>query len=248
MPVSEEHRREVLEEAELEVVDWYDVEPEFIAKWNQGEHVAITGRTGRGKTSLALRLLDQAAEQRDAYVCAMGTKRRDRTLDNTGWPVVRDWPPTYRQLVNHRIVIWPPYSAASSAKKTTGPALTRCLDGMMDEGGWRIFFDEMQYLVQSLSMRPVIDEFFNGARSSGISLVACSQRPVWVSRSGISQVEWAISFSISDVQDRIRQAEIMGDRNRFREVVGVLGPHEFVIVQTLTGDAVVTELPPKLAV
>lgn len=245
---SERWRREVLKESDIPVVPWAEVEPELIAKWNQGEHMAITGRTGRGKTSLALRLLNQTADLRDAYVCAIGTKKRDRTLEQTGWPVVTDWPPSYRDLVGHRIVIWPPYSAPSTAKKTTTPALERCLDGMMDEGGWRIFFDEMQYLVQSLQMRPIIDEFFNGARSSGISLIACSQRPVWVARSGISQVEWAISFSISDIQDRMRQGEIMGDRERFQSLLGVLRPHEFVVVQTLTGDAVVTELPASLAV
>lgn len=242
-----DRRAQVLEDAEVVEAGWIDVEPELVARWNQGEHMTITGRTGRGKTSLALRLLNQVAEWREGYVCAIATKRRDATLRATGWPVIPAWPPSYRELANRRVIVWPPYSRASTARQTTRPVLVDALDGMMDEGGWRIFLDEMQYIVQTLQMGSIVDEFFNGSRSSDISLVACSQRPVWVSRSGISQVEWAISFAIGDEDDRKRQAEIMGDRERFRYVLAVLDPHECLIVQTLTGDAIVTEMPARLA-
>jgi hypothetical protein len=218
--------------------------PEFIAGWDQGDHLVMLGKTKSGKTTLAIEMLELAIAHRQSHCVAIGTKPRDDTLKKTGWPVVRDWPPTYAQRETHHVVFWPPYSKPSTAKATTKPRLQKAMDEILLEGGWRVFVDEMAYLVQTLGLRYVLDEYFNGARSSGISLIACSQRPSWMARSGVSQVGWAVCFRINDTDDRLRAGEILGNRRRYAPVIGTLGidSHEFLLINTNTDRAVISHL------
>jgi hypothetical protein len=102
-------------------------------------------------------------------------------------------------------------------------------------------------LVETLGLRTVLDEYWNGARSSDISMIACTQRPYWLSRSAVSQGDWAACFRIHDTEDRLRAGEILGDRRRFFDIIGSLrntgGRHEFLLVRVATEEAVITELP-----
>lgn len=232
-----------LDELEVAVADWADVLADFMPRWDQGQHVIMFGRTGRGKTTLGHVLCEEACELRGASACMFGTKARDRTLRATGWPIIRTWPPTYHQRVGKRIVYWPPYSKPSTARERNRSKIMAAFDEIMLEGGWRLFVDEMAYLVQTLGLRTVLDEFWNGARSSEISLVAASQRPAWVSRSGVSQAEWNITFAVADEDDRKRVAEIFGDRRRFNDAIQHLGEHDFLMVESLTQRAVISCLP-----
>jgi hypothetical protein len=244
----------VLDQLGIPVAPWEDVAPEFFDGWEQGQHLSVTGRTGSGKTALCLHLLDEAADRRGSNGIALGLKLRDKTLKDTGWPVVREWPPTYQQLVKNgtveqtrqgpviygsRLAVWPPHGRGPEKRAR----VIRLMDELVQEGGWRLFLDEMAYLVETLSLRSELDEMFNQARSSGMSLIAASQRPTWVARSGVSQTEWAISFPINDISDRTRAAEILGDRQRFTPAIGALPDrHSFLLVHTLSGNAVVTRL------
>lgn len=229
--------------AGVPVVAWEEIAPEFSRRWEQGQHVILLGKTGSGKTTLALELMRERIAERDAMVAALGTKPRDQTLRRTGWPVVKVWPPTYAQRVTHHLIFWPPYSKPSTARNTTRPRVVEFLDEIMIEGGWTLFVDEMAYLVETLGLRWVLDEYWNGARSSGISLIAGTQRPAWLARSAVSQGDWGISFRINDLEDRRRAGEILGDRARYSEVIGGLRRHQFVMVRTVTDTAVISELP-----
>src|SRR5690349_6421632 len=57
-------------------VSWDDFYGYFGANWRQGEHVGLIGPTGSGKTTLAMWLLPLRK-----YVVVLGTKPRDKTLD-----------------------------------------------------------------------------------------------------------------------------------------------------------------------
>ena len=223
-------------------VPWRQVVPELIDEWEQGQHVILLGKTGSGKTRMALELMRQRIRRRGAYAAAVGTKARDQTLRETHWPIVRAWPPTYAQLQTHHVIFWPPYSKPSTARGTTGPAVAHFLDEVMLEGGWTIFVDEMAYLIESLGLRHTLDEYWNGARSSGLSLIAGTQRPYWLARSAASQGDWGICFRINDEEDRARAAQILGSKQRYIPVIASLKQHEALIVRTVTDRAVITKL------
>jgi hypothetical protein len=229
--------------AELEIprADWRDVYPELIEEWEQGQHAILLGKTGSGKTTMALELIRRRVQLRGAFAVALVTKARDDTSKKTGWPIVRQWPPTYAQMQTHHVIFWPPYTRPSTAKATTTPAVRHLLDELMLEGGWTLFVDEMAYLVETLGLRTVLDEYWNGARSSGLSLIAGTQRPYWLSRSSVSQGDWVICFRINDEDDRSRAAQILGGK-RYFDAIGSLGRHECLIVRTLNDRAVITEL------
>jgi len=233
--------------AEIPRVAWAEVAGEFIDKWEQGQHVAILGKTNSGKTTLALELCRLRIEHRGAMVGVIGTKARDQTLRRTGWPIVREWPPTYAQMQTHHVIFWPSYSRPSTAKATTTPRIVEVLDEVMLAGGWTLFVDEMGYLVEQLGLRAVLDEYWNGARSSGISLIAGTQRPAFLARSAVSQTDWTICFRINDLDDRLRAGEILGNRRGYAEVIGQLRSHEFLLVRTVTDMAVISKLPARAA-
>jgi hypothetical protein len=224
-------------------VGWPVIAGELVDLWDQGQHVAILGKTNSGKTTLALELCRLRIAHRGATCGLLGTKARDSTLKATGWPIVREWPPTYAQLQTHHVIFWPAYSRPSTAKATTAPRVMEILDEVMLSGGWTLFVDEMAYLVETLGLRFVLDEYWNGARSSGISLIAGTQRPAWLARSAVSQTDWTICFRINDLEDRKRAAEILGNRQRYTPVIGALRDHEFLLVRTVNDMAVVTKLP-----
>jgi hypothetical protein len=227
-------------------VRWETVKAEFVDKFEQGQHWTVLGKTDSGKSTVVLDALQSLIVDRNAHVIALGIKARDKTLRRTHWPLVRDWPPTYAQRhePGKGIVFWPPYSKPSRARITTRPRVEEMLDEVMAEGGWRLFVDEVAYLIETLGLRQNLDEFWNGARSSGISLIGGTQRPRIVPRSAVSQMDWVTCFRINDTDDRKRAAEILGDRDRFYPAIGKLNfkKHEFLLVNTRTDQAVISRL------
>lgn len=217
----------------IERVPWSELRADVVYHLDPGNHMAMLGMSGSGKTTLAINLLNHLVAERDSFAVALGVKPRDATLKKIGWPIIREWPPDFEQRAGRKVVLWPPYSKPSQAKNTTGPVVRDALDEIMLEGAWRIFVDEMAYLVQSLGLRTVLDEYWNAARSSDISLIAATQRPAWLARSAVSQVDWVVCFRINDMDDQTRAAEICGDRKRFMPLIANLSKekHEFLIVK-----------------
>lgn len=234
-----------LGDSEIEVASWRQVAPDFIEAWGQGQHLVLLGKTGRGKTTFAVDALNRRHDQRDASVISFVTKKRDETssvLLEQGWTKLVDWPPTYAQRKRGRMIFWPPYTKASSYPGDVRSTFREALDEIMDEGNWTLYLDEASYMVESLKLRTSLDEFFTQSRSNGITLVAGSQRPVWVSRSMVSQHAWVCAFRIGDMEDARRAGEVMGDRDRYTPVLTSLGPHQFLLVDTIGDNAVISEV------
>ena len=220
---------------------WRAVAPEFIDEWEQGQHLVLLGKTGQGKTTLAFDVLERRHEQREASVCVFVTKKRDETMAREGWPVIKAWPPPYSVRKKRRVVLWPTYSKASSYPRDVRPVFLNAIDEIMDEGNWTIYMDEASYLVQSIGLRTSMDELFTQSRSNGITLVAGSQRPVWVSRAQVSQPTWVAAFRIGDLDDAKRAGEVIGNRALAPTIMG-LGVHHFLLANTVTDMAVVSKV------
>lgn len=220
---------------------WDNIKDDFIEAWQQGDHLVIVGRTGSGKTTLALELIDLRVKLRNAYCVALGTKPKDVTLTKTGWPITTHWPPTYSERESHKVIFWPRYSKASNARKTLAPVFEGMLDDVLSEGGWTVFVDEMAYLVETLGLRANLDEYWNAARSSEVTLLAATQRPVWLARSSVTQASWIITFRVNDESDRQRMGEILGNKELI-PIIGNLDRHEFMITNTYSGLSVISKL------
>lgn len=236
---------DVLEDTGIEEVSWKAAAPTFIEHWDQGEHLVLLGKTGRGKTTFATDVLDRRHQQRKASVVSFVTKKRDDTsqkLMEMGWTKIIDWPPKYAQRQAGKLILWPPYTKASTYPKDVRPTFLAALDEVMEEGNWTVYLDEASYIVESLKLRISMDELFTQSRSNGITLVAGSQRPVWVSRAMLSQHCWCCAFKIGDMEDARRAGEVMGNRDRYTPVLLSLGPHQFLLVDTISDQAIVSEI------
>ena len=238
-------RRPPEDYAEIPRVAWEEAAPQFIEAWNQGEHMIAMGKTGRGKTTFVNDVLNRRHDQRDATIVSFVTKARDSTTSDLlaeGWSRIKEWPPTYAQRKNRKIVLWPPYTRASTYAKDVRATFLTAIDEVMEESRWTLYMDEAPYFVESLGLRKSMDELFNQARSNEVTLVAGTQRPVWVSRSMVSQHCWVACFRIGDMEDARRAGEVMGDRDRYTPVILGLGPHEFVLVDTIGDNAIISQV------
>lgn len=242
---TQQRLEEALAAAEVEEVSWTAAAPEFIEAWDQGEHLILLGKTGRGKTSFATDVLERRRKQRKASIANFVTKKRDQTSSDLlakGWTRIFDWPPTYAQRKRGQLILWPPYTKASTYPRDVRPIFMAALDEIMEEGNWTLYLDEASYMVSSLKLRTSMDEFFTQSRSNGITLLAGSQRPVWVSRSMLSQHCWVCCFRIGDADDARRAGEVLGDRERYTPILLSLGPHQFLLADTIGDNAIVSEL------
>lgn len=225
---------------------WRHLRPELLESWDQGEHAAISGPTGTGKTHLAVDLLDGRADERDAHVCVFAEKRRDRLisrLHRAGWPVIRSWDELrYEHRVRRRVILWPPYGRASSSQETKRATFVHALDEIMEEGSWTLFLDEVPYFVEQLNLRKALDEIWHGGRSNGITLVGASQGVSWIPVSMRTNHRWMVAFAPTDEEIQKRVAEVAGDRDRFRPILSRLGKREFLLVRMGTDEAYISKV------
>lgn len=233
--------RAAFAESGVERVKWSILGPAFLTRWESGQHVAIVGPTGSGKSFVAFDLLEARADRRDAHVIAFGTKRRDKTLEELGWPRIKSWPPDYEHRELRRVVLWPDYLSSSKAIENR-PIYVHALDEILEEGGWTVYLDEAAYFVETLKMRAQLDEYWNTARSAGITVVSSSQGVSWVPRAALTEQQWLFIFHLTDEDVRTRAAEIAGDRARFRPIIANLREQEFLLVRTRTGEAYVSKV------
>lgn len=232
-------------DATIEVVPWRRLAPTFLRNWNQGQHLVLLGKTGRGKTTFEVDIMERRHDMRQAKCCSMVTKRRDETsarLIAKGWHRIYDWPPPYAARRDGRIILWPSYTKASTYAKDRRATFVKAFDEIIDESNWTLCLDEASYMVESMRIRTTIDELFTQSRSSGITLIAGSQRPVWVSRSMVSQHTWVCCFRIGDSTDARRAGEVLGTKDRYTQVIQRLGAHEFLLVETIDDQAYISQV------
>lgn len=232
-------------EHDVERIRWKVLEPAFMAKWAQGEHMAIIGPTGQGKTTLAIDLLNDRVSQRGGSCVIMASKQRDdglMKLSHNGWKIVREWPPTYEERVSRKIIFWPEYHKASTSASKNKQKFLDAFDGILEEQNWTVYLDEVIYYIEQLKLRTVLDEFWNTGRSSGITLVASSQGATWVPRAMMTQQSWLVTFHMKDQEIQKRIAQIGGDQRGLVPVIQDLRRHEFLLVDTLTGESYISRV------
>jgi energy-coupling factor transporter ATP-binding protein EcfA2 len=209
----------------------------FQTSHKQGEHVAVVGQTGSGKSVVLLELAKiigrrPGKDRRPARVVVLGTKPRDDTLSALGWPVIKKWPPAYGQ---EHCVVWPRGGGASSMAPRQRRVFDPLLDVIYQEGGQTVVIDEAAYferpLPKGLGMESTMEQYWSAGRSNKLTLLAATQRPRNVTRLMWSEPSWILIFPPDDVDDLKRVAELSGAKESVMETVDLLGGYEFLCVR-----------------
>lgn len=197
----------------------------FRRKWEPGQHVAIIGPTGSGKTNIA-----HDVEQLRKRVVVIATKAKDRTLDTYKDFKKRDsWPPDWHEKL---ILFWKKPKTLGDFRDQQIGIYTVMAD-LYKVGSWTIVFDDLFYVSHTLRLEGPVRMFYTQVRSNNVSIVSNIQRPFRVPLEAMSQSTYALMFSTRDDKDIRRVAEDMGlDYRELKAALSQLQQYEFLLLET----------------
>jgi hypothetical protein len=177
--------------------------------WKIGEHVAVIGTTGTGKTYLMSRLLDMRE-----YVVMLRTKDDDikfkgfKRAKNAG---------AMQHVYSQKLLIEPEYEQQIQVG-------AKMLDLAYRMGRWTVVLDELYYISVELGLTNPVNKLLTQGRSKRLSIVTGMQRPAWISRFALSEVSHVFTFGLER-----RDAKILGDSTtqRFVDIAPNLQQYEF---------------------
>lgn len=233
--------------------------------WGPGEHKALIGPTGEGKTTHAVGILGLRK-----YVIALDPKGEDETLSASGYVRVGSiWQDSIRWRMAHREDakiwrdIWKRIDDGREARIIVGgpaddDAQFTALKKLMDDtiqfcryaGGFTQYCDEFEIASSRdmFALGPVINLSLISARRKGISVVNSYQAQAWVSKHAIRQARLGVMWPTGD-RDMIENvARGLGrDKNKVAEAVDLLPPfHTLTIPRSKRGGPMVITHAPRI--
>lgn len=234
-------RRAVLAdpETDIELVPWAELRRRMDYRHN--EHVTIVGPTQRGKTTLAMQIMEL---RRNAVV--IGTKPKDENLARLTRGYRRSLTVPH-VAVARRVLVWPAMRGIDDIGAQRS-IIARALDEMFEQGNRAVLADEVHYLTEFLHLAPRLKLWWTQGASNGLSLVAGFQRPAWVPRDAYSSATHLFFFGNADRADAEKIGGLGGlNSATIREAVQWLAGdpsrlRQFVYVNTRTGEVLRSEL------
>lgn len=213
--------------------------------WRNGEHVAMIGPTGQGKTTLLMNILSK-----HSYVVVFATKPRDASMERLiaqGYLRMDHWQsiPVTRAP---RRVLWPSAMELDSEDRQRD-VFHDAFRRIYREGGWTVAIDEGWYVVNELGLRKDVMLYLLQARSLGISLVLATQRPAWVPVEVYDQSTHLFFWRDNDERNLSRISGISWrSADLIRALVANLDAYQVLYINTRTGAMLRTRAPaPTLA-
>lgn len=211
---------------------------EMAMRWNQGEHILVTGGTGSGKTLLA-RQLDEIRIRRGGYVVVFVCKvLPDETLlknysTRDGWVRWKKW--KKRPAAGEKkILLWPDLKGKnqrevlSIQKRVFGDAM----DAIFKTGKWTVHVDEGLYFTdpQFLGFRAELGMLSSLIRSGKGTLITLAQRPAHLPVALYPNLSHAFVGQASELPDLKRLADMDGRENSrvLQQRISGLGRHDFL--------------------
>lgn len=209
--------------------------------WRAGEHVAMIGPTGQGKTTLLLNLLPL-----HPFVVVFATKPHDSTMDNlirTGGYMKLDRWRSLDPMHYPRRVLWPD-ATKMNAIKTQTEVFHDAFERIYREKGWTVAIDETWYVANKLRLEEDIKTYLLQARSLGISLMCATQRPAKVPVEIYDQSTHLFFWRDNDEANLKRMSGISyRSQALIRGIVSNLDRFQVLYVNTRTGNMLRTKCP-----
>lgn len=236
--------------SDVEAMPWASFTKWFATAWKPGEHVALIGPTGTGKTTFAVGILPLRK-----YVLAIDPKAGDSTLKTLRRHGFRrsDWPPSRkdRKAIDDgepvRLIVGPIVQSKEDLPKQRA-AFARALDGAFNEGGWTVYVDELQLLAdrRMMGLAGSIERNLIAARDRGVSMVTSFQRPANVPRSASDQSAWLAVWYTRDIDVVNRLAEMVGrPKAEIRGAVAGLERYALLLFSRNPNEPIRVIRPPK---
>jgi hypothetical protein len=222
------------------VLQWEDFQAMFLANHKVGEHCAIVGPNGSGKTLLGLELCKMigSRKQKDNGrpwpVTVLQYKPRDSTIQLAipDWPIIKKWPPKYGE---EHCIVWPRGGPPSEASRRQRAVFAPLLDKIYQEGGQCVFITEAAYFERAqpngLGLSGTMEQFWGTARSLNLSVVSDTQRPRNVTLLMWTEPAWLFVYRLKNRDDVKHIADLSGEQVGVWSIVPQLGEHEFLCIR-----------------
>lgn len=193
-------------------MSWRNFINHFRDAWEPGQHVAMIGPTGEGKTTAALGIL-----QLRKWVIALDAKGEDDTLSASDYQRISEWPPPSRIrdriAEGHpaRLIVGGPARTDEEIRRL-GETLSDAVAGVRREGGWCLYCDEFQVLAdrRMYAVTTAIEQLLITARTRGTSVLTAFQAPAWVPKAATRQASYIFVWGTHDEDSVKAIATAMG--------------------------------------
>jgi hypothetical protein len=246
MPLKADLTREA-DNTRVIAVSWEIFERWFREQWEPGQHAALIGPTGEGKTTFAVGILKNRK-----YVLALDPKGEDETLRQSGFQRITSWP--LPSKLRDQITDGKPVRLVVGGSVRTDEEqealvslMKKVLAGVRAEGRWTVYADEFQLLAdrRMYGLDKQVEAMLIAARSKGTSVVTSFQAPAWVPKSATRQATFCCIWPTRDVNMIKNVAESMG--RTWQEIVAAVHElpsyHVLVVPKRVRVPMVITKAP-----
>lgn len=179
-----------------------------------GERVFFVGHTGTGKTTLAMKLIEEVVPP-GLPVVAFDPKWLLEVNAGGPWEIREDLPRRWEVQIRHpkkprhlRLVIRPrrPYPADMRHHE----ALNEMYRRIFNAGKCLVYLDEIQRLCYNSRASAELSDLVQMGRQPKISVWGSTLRPAQIPRMFISETDHSMVFYLQDEDDRDRMSQVIG--------------------------------------